>query len=270
MKSQKSPRVSSLTTKPVRRYSRTVFRGERVLRLLPLLLMIVLAAAASPADERIDAPQLRDLLRQLDVGVAPEDLPAAPIPGFLEIVRDMQILYVAADGSMLINGDVLAVRSETNLTEKRRAALRREKLNAVAAADRMVLHAAPPTRARIIVFTDTDCPYCLRFQRQHEKLLQRGIEINYLFYPRSGPESDSWSRAVAVWCAPDRLRAYEAALNGSPVTAARCPNPVSAHYELARQLNLKGTPAIMTPDGAMHYGVTDIAEILDAVSNPAY
>ena len=244
------------------------------MRTLPLLLMILLAAAASPADDwmdaAIDAPQLRDLLRQLDVTIKPEDLPAAPIPGFLEVARGMRIFYVARDGSVLIDGEILALTTETNLTEKRRASIRRQKLREVAIDDRLVLDAEAPVRARVVVFTDTDCRYCLQLHREHEKLLQRGIEIHYLFYPRSGPESESWSRAIAVWCAPDRLQAYESALAGKPVPAAECTHPVSSHYELGRQLDLKGTPAIMTPDGALRYGAVDVAEILNGIRNPLY
>jgi len=240
------------------------------MRLIPLILMTVLAAAASPADEAIEAYRLKAVLEHLGVEAAPSSLPPAPIPGFLEVVRGMQVLYVSADGDLVVDGDILSLASETNLTEKRRASLRRDMLRRIPEDQRVVLHTSGPPKARIVVFTDINCPYCLLLHRQHEKLLEQGIEIQYLFYPRSGRSGKTWSQAIAVWCSTNRLQALDAALNGETLPAAECRHPVAAHYELARQLDLRGTPAMITPDGELRYGVTSVDEILHAIGVPSH
>jgi thiol:disulfide interchange protein DsbC len=221
-------------------------------------LMLLLAWAASPAANS----DFARLLDQLGVDMPDESLPAAPIPGFVEVTRDMQVLYVSTDGQLVINGDILSVATETNLTDRRRAELRRELLQSVPDDDRLVVPPTETRTARIVVFTDTDCPYCLRLHRQREDLLRRGIEIQYLFYPRSGPASPSFDQAVSVWCSHDRIGALERALDGTTLAGAECRNPVMQHYELARRMDLKGTPAIITDDGDVRYGAHSTAEIL--------
>jgi thiol:disulfide interchange protein DsbC len=53
-------------------------------------------------------------------------------------------------------------------------------------------------------------------------------------------------------------------LGGTTLPPADCDNPVRAHYALAEALDLKGTPAIVTEDGRVHYGVVSAGEILAA------
>lgn len=139
---------------------------------------------------------------------------------------------------------------------------RREQAEAIAgllatvpAQQRIVVPAIGATLAHLVIFVDTDCPYCRQLHELADAITRRGIEIDYLFYPRSGPTADSYGQAIAVWCAADRLAALEKVYTGEELAAATCDNPVMAHYELALELGLKGTPAIVTPDGVIAYGV---------------
>jgi len=219
---------------------------------------------ASLAQDAGDAARLLTVLRQLNVHAVPAELPPAPIPGFVEIVRGLQVLYVSMDGKLLINGDILSVDGETNLTERRRGAIRNELIAAIPAKQRIVVPAQGAVRSRIVVFVDTDCPYCLRLHGQQQQFARRGVEIQYLFYPRSGPSSDSFAQAVSVWCAEDRLAALDDALAGRRLPPSDCPNPVMRHYETARSLQLEGTPAIIGADGQVRYGALSVDQALNA------
>jgi len=129
--------------------------------------------------------------------------------------------------------------------------------------DTITIPATSPTVTHISVFTDTNCPYCMLLHRRRDELLRQGIEIEYLFYPRSGPDSASYRQAVAVWCSSDRLAALDLALAGVELPEATCDNPVREHYELARKLELRGTPAVVSADGSVTYGFPSAAKILD-------
>jgi thiol:disulfide interchange protein DsbC len=120
---------------------------------------------------------------------------------------------------------------------------------------RIVIPAAGQKLAQVVVFTDTDCPYCMKLHDMRDAIAQRGIEIQYIFYPRSGPDGGSYTQAVAVWCSADRVAALEKVLHGETLPAAHCDNPVNAHYQLALKLGLRGTPAIVTREGAVGYGL---------------
>jgi len=124
--------------------------------------------------------------------------------------------------------------------------------------------ATVPGVTQVLVFTDTSCPYCAALHHRRNDLLGKGIAIQYLFYPRSGPDSESFRQAVAVWCSKDRLAALELALGGVSLPEAHCDNPIAEHYELARELGLLGTPAVITRDGTVRYGVVPAEAILDS------
>lgn len=229
------------------------------MRFIPFVLMMMLATAAKPADE----DPLHRVLEHLGVNEPDESLRAAPIPGFFEVTRGMQVLYVAQDGELVINGDILSVSTEANLTEMRRNAIRHERLQSMPDDATLLLRASVPASARIVVFTDTDCRYCQLLHRRHKELLDRGIEIQYLFYPRSGPGSESFKEAVSVWCSGDRPAALETALNDRPLPESTCAHPVLQHYRLARELDLKGTPAVIAANGAVQYGLYSPKDILE-------
>ena len=134
----------------------------------------------------------------------------------------------------------------------------------IAAIETITLQATKPTVAEVFVFTDTSCPYCALLHSRHKELLRNGIRIRYLFYPRKGPATAAFEQAVAVWCSQDRRAALDKALRGAVLPKTDCDNPVRQHYELARRLELLGTPAIITANGAVMYGVPSAAEILAA------
>lgn len=227
----------------------------RILLTTLLLLLPIMASAGSSFG-------LSAALEQLGVATRPDDLPVAPVPGFLEISKGAKLLYISRDGQLLIDGDVISMASATNLTERRRAALRLEQVQRVPENERIIFRSAGSARERLIVFTDTNCRYCLRFHRQLDEYSRRGIDVQYLFYPRSGPTGESFEQAVAVWCAADRKRALASALAGKRVPAAKCNNPVMRHFDLATELRLKGTPAIIAADGTIHYGAADVENVL--------
>jgi thiol:disulfide interchange protein DsbC len=232
------------------------------MKISTFLLAACVVTAALGAETPPAGPRLRAVLGQLGVDTPLEDLAPAPIPGFFEVVRGTQVLYVAGDGDMLIDGDILSLATETNLTERARARVRRRLMAAVPGERRIVVPAAGEVRARVAVFADTDCPYCLKLHEAAADYARRGIEVQYLLYPRAGRSGATWAEAEAVWCAPDRDAALASVLAGGTLPERACDNPVAAHYELARALGLKGTPAIVTGSGRLHYGVPTADEIL--------
>jgi thiol:disulfide interchange protein DsbC len=221
------------------------------------LVTAALGAELSPGPSRLNA-----VLGQLGIDTPAEDLEPAPIAGFLEVVRGTQVLYVADDGGLLIDGDILSIDTETNLTEDTRARVRQDLMATIPEDDRIVVPAVGEVRVRVAVFADTNCRYCLKLHQDAADFSRRGIEVQYLLYPRAGRAGDTWAQAEAVWCAPDRAVALESALAGDTLPEQDCDNPIGSHYELAMKLGLKGTPAIVTESGDLHYGVLTADEIL--------
>ena len=73
-------------------------------------------------------------------------------------------------------------------------------------------------------------------------------------YPRAGGGSDSFDKAVSVWCAKDRNKAMTTAKTGGKIEAKTCDNPVAKQFELGQQLGVNGTPAIVLENGQIYPG----------------
>ena len=229
-----------------------------------MLVLLPLAGIPGIAGCSGDAATLRASLDLLDVTEQPGELAAAPIGGFYEIVRGTGVLYLSRDGTTLIDGDVLSLPQGTNLTERRRGQARRALLASIAPQDRIRVSQPETVRASITVFVDTDCRYCSSLHRSLSELAGHGIAVDYVFYPRSGPDSPAFAAAVSVWCAEAPLPALEAAFAGELEPRRSCANPVQRHYETARALELRGTPAIVLSDGSVLYGALRVEEIAAA------
>jgi len=185
-------------------------------------------------------------------GAKPGDLRATPIAGLYEFRQGADLVYVTADGRYGISGDIYRVADKENITETRRRELRLVLINAVPESSMVVFAPATTPKYTVTVFTDVDCTYCRALHQQIAEYNRLGVKVRYLFYPRTGPNTESWTKAEQVWCSADRHAALTRAKAGQPLTAkANCPNPVAQGYELGREIGLSGTPGIVTESGQL-------------------
>ena len=215
------------------------------------IMLFGLALSTAAADE--DAPvvlskaELADLLP----GVDRDQVNDAPIGGLYEIAVGTSIAYVSNDGRYLLQGELYDLDSNENLTEQRRSQARMDLLSGLDQKS-MIVFSPEPGKAKhsVLVFTDIDCGYCRKLHQEMAQLNGLGIEIRYVFFPRSGPGTESWQKAGNVWCAEDRNSAMTTAKRGGDVPASKCADtPVQSHYDLGRQAGVRGTPAIFTDQG---------------------
>ncbi len=185
-------------------------------------------------------------------GASAENLRASPIPGLYELRQGGDVVYVTADGRYGFSGDIYRLADKFNLTDARRRALRLELINRVPESQMVVFSPEGPPKYTVTVFTDVDCTYCRALHRQIADYNRLGVKVRYLFFPRTGPDTESWYKAEKVWCSTDRRAALTQAKLGQEIAAARCqPNPVAQDYQLGRDIGLEGTPGIVTESGEL-------------------
>src|ERR1700726_781625 len=202
-----------------------------------------------PADPSAD-PRVA-LLKHLPAGSKLEDLQPAPIPGIYQFMQGAEISYLTADGKYFIDGNLYDMDSRENLTEVLRARARVALIGAIPESQMMIFGPKNP-QYTITVFTDVDCGYCRQMHSEMAELNRLGVRVRYMFYPRTGPNTESWRKAEAVWCAADRNDALTRAKAGGPVDMSNksCgPNPVAREYALGQSIGVRGTPAIVTESG---------------------
>ena len=199
--------------------------------------------AADPAEQKV-----QDAIKTLVPDARIDSITRSELPGFYEVVLGGQPLYVSADGRYLISGALWDIGAKRNLTEARLAGLRKSTLDAVGADQRIVFPASQPKHV-ITVFTDIDCGYCRRLHQQMAEYNNAGITVEYLFFPRAGIGSESYDKAVSVWCAADRNAALTKAKNGEPLENKTCANPIASQFDLGHKVGVSGTPAVIAEDG---------------------
>ncbi|MFM7706565.1 MAG: DsbC family protein [Gammaproteobacteria bacterium] len=228
-------------------------------------------AAARPASggtTLATRPDPRAELSRRMPGSKPEDFRPAPIAGLYEYAHGADIVYVTADGRHVIDGDVFELASQANLTERRRREARLALIGKVPEAD-MVIFGPRTARYTVTVFTDVDCTYCRKLHSEIAQYNDLGIRVRYLFYPRSGPDTESWGKAEAVWCSRDRNDAMTRAKKGETVKSTKCDaRAVKSDYELGQDVGLRGTPAIILPDGELLGGYLPPAMLIKQLQGP--
>lgn len=218
------------------------------MRITWIVLPLALTAALASADE----VSKEEIAAKLN-GVSADDIGESPIEGFYQITLDTTIAYVSKDGRYLIQGDLYDLDSRENVTESARASARVQMLAGVDR-DEMIVFAPKDGQIKhsVTIFTDIDCGYCRQFHRDIERVNALGVEVRYLFYPRTGPDTESWEKAVKVWCASDRNGALTRAKLGGTVPNNTCANtPVAEHYDLGNRVGVRGTPAIFASNGEL-------------------
>jgi thiol:disulfide interchange protein DsbC len=205
------------------------------------------SASAAPATAADPRPAL---LKLLPAGSKLEDLKPSPIPGIYEITQDADVSYLTADGKYFFDGNLYDMHSRENLTEELRMRARMQMIAAVPESD-MLIFSPPNPKYTITVFTDVDCQYCRKLHSEMAELNRLGVRVRYMFFPRTGPDTESWHKAEVVWCSPNRNDALTRAKAGGALDMnKKCePTPVAREYALGESIGVRGTPAIVTENG---------------------
>lgn len=226
----------------------------------------VQAKAGTPDARAVEA------VRALSPQSVVEQVRAAPLPGFREVVVGGQIAYVSDDGRYLFlpgqGGALFDTSTQSNLTEASLATQRKRLLETVPTSERIVF-APPNPKYRVAVFTDVSCGYCQKLHSEIADYNRQGIAIEYLAFPRAGLGSPDYRTMVSVWCSPDRRKALTDAKNGRPVPPRTCKTTINQQYDVGQRAGLTGTPMIVAEDGTQIGGYVPAArlrQILDELA----
>jgi thiol:disulfide interchange protein DsbC len=179
-----------------------------------------------------------------------EGISRAGFLGLYEVLvatpEGMRILYADEQARYFIFGSVIEAKNQTNHTEAR---LR--KLNAIRFADLPLAQAVKIVRGKgtrpLAYFADPRCQYCKRFDQE----LTQVDDVTIYVFLLPIIAADSSALAGAVWCSPDRAKAWLDLMlkNIAPSAAANCDTPLERNIALSRKYGIKGTPALVFADG---------------------
>ena len=217
------------------------------------------------SDDNAELRQVRQTISGMFSGIAEEDVFPSQIEGWYTVRKGAVVAYVSGDGRYLLQGDLIDLVQQINLSEKDRNDARVSMMSSVAD-DSLIVFTPETQRHSVSVFTDIDCTFCRRLHSQIDEYMEEGIQIRYFLYPRSGPASESWVKAEQVWCADNRNEALTLAKLDKNFQTRECDSAiVSAHFSMGQDVGLRGTPAIVLEDGTLVSGYMPAKQLSEAI-----
>jgi thiol:disulfide interchange protein DsbC len=210
-------------------------------------LALTLAAAPVLADKAAAAKITARLSKMLP-GYKIDSIRETPVDGLYEVMMGPEVVYVSGDGRYMVQGRLIDLVKRKDLTEPRQNEARKAAIDKIGE-DKMVIFSPKDYKHTVTVFTDVDCAYCRKFHSQIHDYEDEGIRVRYVFFPRAGVGSDSFYKAVSVWCSHDRQVALTEAKQGKDLPRKTCDNPVMEHMKVGESLGISGTPTIVLENG---------------------
>ena len=220
-------------------------------RIVTLLLLLLVSVQLAPVFAGDDSEKLiRAAVGKILPGMDITEITPSPLAGISEVIIGSKLFYVSNDGKYLMQGSLIELATRTDLSEQRMQGIRLAVIKDIKKSD-MIIFPAKDERHVITVFTDIDCGYCRKLHSEIKSYNDLGITVQYLMFPRSGPDTPSYDKAVSVWCSKDRQDALTRAKAGETLAKASCDNPIRAQYVIGQQVGVRGTPAILLEDGEL-------------------
>lgn len=226
---------------------------------------VLLVSASISVCAWADEDAIRQSLTKAMPSVKIDSIKTSEIDGLYEVFVGSSIFYTSSDGKYLIQGNIIDVLQRKDLTEQKQAKARVKAIDELGE-DQSIIFKPEKSLFKVTVFTDIDCGYCRKLHSEMDQYLAEGITIQYLFFPRAGKGSDSYNKAVSVWCSDDRNSALTRAKQGKDPETKTCDNPVDRHMALGMEFEARGTPMIVTEKGSIYPGYLPAKKLAEALA----
>lgn len=217
------------------------------------------AGCAEISKAALREPEMTSRLQRMYPNTRISAVRAAEVDGLYEVVMGENVAYTDAQGRYFVFGHLYDMLRQVDLT-----ALRPPEERRVVFPQALLSNAIKNVKgsgARVFaVFSDPDCVFCRRLEAEFEKL--NDVTIYTFLHPLEAINPGAKSKAISIWCAPDRVKAWsEAVLAGTAMPLIACANPVNDNLVLGGALGVVGTPTIIGADGRVLQGAVSAAAL---------
>lgn len=210
-----------------------------------IALALALASLGSFAQEATIRKNLAERLPKLP---PIDEISKTPMEGLYEVrVNQSEIFYTDAQGNFLIQGNLIDVRAQEDLTEKRQAKLTEIDFKDLPLKDAFTIVRGDGKR-KVAVFEDPNCGYCKRFERDLTKV--DNVTVHVFLYPILSKDSADKSRNI--WCAKDKGKAFLDWMvkDVTPAPASCDTAALARNLEFGKKNRITGTPTLIFANGA--------------------
>jgi thiol:disulfide interchange protein DsbC len=181
--------------------------------------------------------------------------------GLYEVIVDGELVYTDEKITHIILGQIIETKSRKNLTEERKQKLSQIKFSDLPL-DMAVKQVKGNGKRLLATFEDPNCSYCKKLAQELQGV--NDVTIYTFLYPILSP--DSTEKAKNIWCASDRVKAWnEFMVNNQAPASKNCNHPTEKVVALGRKLNINGTPTMFFADGSRIPGYMPMAMLEKAL-----
>jgi thiol:disulfide interchange protein DsbC len=222
------------------------------MKLFSIAFLLTSLFSSYASAETDDVEKLRQALAKIMPQVAPSKISQSPVAGMYEVIVGTQVVYMSVDAKFMIEGDLINLATNENVSEGAKSAIRLAGMNKIGE-ENMIVYAPKEVKETITVITDIDCGYCRLLHSEIPNYLENNIAVRYIFKPVLGGEKDM-EKTISVWCSDDQKSALDIAKAGGDIKRKVCKNPIEEHLKFSYESGARGTPAIVLEDGQLIAG----------------
>jgi len=240
------------------------FRAPIPMKILSSFAAVLLAAGLGFAAHAQNADQVKAELKKRFPEAPVDTVRKTAYGNLFEVTGGGEIFYTDDKASFLIvGGSLIDTRTRANVTEARMRQLTAVKFDTLPLDAAFKIVRGDGSR-KIALFEDPNCGYCKRFERDLATV--SNITVYVFLYPILSP--DSLEKSKAVWCAPDRGKAWLDLMlkDQTPAGEAKCDTPIDRLLSFGRDKKIQGTPTIFFEDGERVPGAMTLAQLEKRIS----
>lgn len=193
----------------------------------------------------------------------------AEVPGMwvVEVEKGPNKLPVYIDFSKqyVLSGSVIRLADRGDLTQERHARMNRVDMRRIPLDDALLL-GSKKAATRVVVFTDPECPFCVKLHAELKEVVRRDPDIAFLIklYPLK-MHPNAYAKAKSIVCARS-MEFLELSFAGKPLPPAACSTTaVDQTIALAPELGIQSTPTLVLPNGLVMPGFKTADELLQRI-----
>ncbi|MGE5894928.1 MAG: DsbC family protein [bacterium] len=248
--------------------------------ILSLLFVIIAVAgfrflAYSEASKDLTKDEAKQILSQLAPDVEVISIAPASVADLWEVVANAggrkTIVYIDATKKNVFIGSILNIETKKNITKERFEEFNKVDVSQIPLKDSLIL-GDPKAKIKVFVFTDPDCPYCVKLHPELKKATETRKDIAFyikLFPLPMHPQAAEKSKAIACEKSNDKaVKMLEDAYDKKEIAKPSCDTKaIEENLKIGQALGINGTPTLVLPTGKLMSGAMQADELIQQIDN---
>ncbi|BCU66302.1 hypothetical protein F941_00028 [Acinetobacter bouvetii DSM 14964 = CIP 107468] len=204
-----------------------------------------------------DAASVQSQLQKNYPSLKIENIKTTEMPGIYSGSVGDQIIYTGEGAEHILVGSMIRLKDQKNLTNTLMLSQNQADWKKLPLKD-AIKSVRGNGKRQLAVFSDPNCPYCKQLEVELSKL--NDVTLYTFVLPL---KAQSVAPSKQLFCEKDQAYAWTNLISKGvqPSSQKSCANPIERNIQLAKNLGVNGTPAIIFSNGTKLMGAYPAAEI---------